>query len=246
MALFASVLGDSPHLKALVESAEAVLDGIDLTPLLVYFIDTTSVEALPYLAEQFNVLGYKGWSLAVTEEQQRELLKKALSLQKYKGTPWSIKEALKTAGFAGAEIQEGGTGYFPKYDAEYTHNGLLTYGGQDLYEWATFTIVFDLGETRGITDAETDLAIEVVKAYKNARSRLVGFSFKVSMSDTIAINDDALSYLWPLQDESDSIGLVHNGQAQYDGLFTYSGAIGDSASLQIKNTSGTIIYQDTF
>ena len=247
MTQVASILKDVLHLTAIVDSAEAYLDGVDITPLLVYFIDTTSAEALPYLAEQFNVLGFKGWAIAETEEQQRTLLKKALELQRYKGTPWAIKEMLKTVGFGGATITEGGTGYSPTYNGEYTYNGEITYGGSAFYEWATFNIVFDLGETRGITDAQTALAINVVNAYKNARSKLIGIAYKVTMSDSISIDDDTLAYNRQDQPIVETLrGLIYDGTAQYTGVYTYNGTAGDSASIVIKNAIGTIIYTDTF
>ena len=247
MTQVASILKDVLHLTALVDSAESVLDGIDLTPLLVYLIDTTSAEALPYLAEQFGVLGYGGWIIAEGETQQRELLKKALELQRYKGTPWAIKEILKSVGFGGATITEGGTGYSPIYDAEFTHNTEITYGGSSFYEWATFNIALDLGETRGITTAETALAINVVKAYKNARSRLIGVSYSVSISDAITINDDGLAYNQQDGDTDETLrGIIYDGTKQYNSVYSHNGTAGDSATIVIKNALGTIILIDTF
>jgi hypothetical protein len=247
MTQVASVLKDILHLTALVDSAESILDGIDLTPLLVYLIDTTSAEALPYLAEQFGVLGFSGWIIAETEAQQRELLKKALELQRYKGTPWAIKEILKAVGFGGATITEGGTGFAPLYDGEFIYNGEITYAPSADYDWALFSIVLDLGELRGITQAETDLAINVVKAYKNARSRLVGVSYTVSISDAITINDDALAYNQQADPENETTrGLIYDGTAQYNGVHTYAGTQGDSASIVVKNSLGNIILIEAF
>ncbi len=247
MTQVASVLKDILHLTAIVDSAESVLDAIDLTPLLVYLIDTTSIEALPYLAEQFGVLGFGGWIIAEGEDQQRALLKKALELQRYKGTPWAIKEILKAVGFGGAEIEEGVAGYSPTYNAELIHNGVATYGGSNAYDWATFNITFDLGETRGVTDDETELAVSVVKAYKNARSRLIGIAFKVRISDNIAINDDSLVYNVNDTSTNEAInGIIYNGAAQYNGVNMHNGTTSESASITIRNSSGTIIQIDTF
>ena len=247
MTQVASILKDVLHLTAIVDSAEAYLDGIDITPLLVYFIDTTSAEALPYLAEQFNVLGFKGWAIAETEEQQRTLKKKALELQRYKGTPWAIKEMLKTVGFGGATITEGGTGYSPLHNGEFLRNGAITYGGSAAYEWATFNIALDLGESRGITEAETALAINVVNAYKNARSKLIGVSYSVSISDIIAINDDSLAYNQQDGNTAETLrGITRNGTAQYNGVHRHNGTAGDTASIIIRNSLGNIILTDTF
>lgn len=247
MTEIASILKKSPWLTAIVDSAEAVLLGIDLSPLLMYFIDTASAEALPYLAAQFNVLGFKGWAIAETESEQRELLKRALELNKYKGTPWAIKEALKAVGFGEAELQEGGTGYSPTYNSEYTHDATVLYGGLALYEWATFNITFDLGESKGINPASNELAIKAVEAYKNSRSRLLGVSYGATISDGQIIDDDALEYVVQGPPAKDNIrGLVYDGQNIYNGLNIHEGTAGDSAELRVYNTGGTLIEVDTF
>jgi len=247
MAEIASILKDSEHLSAIVESAEAVLEGVDLSALLVYLIETTSAEALPYLAEQFGVLGYGGFILAETEEQQRALLKKGLELQRHKGTPWAIKEALKALDYGEPEIVEpSASGYALTYDGSWRYDGSITYVGSARYSWATFDIVFDLGESRGITDAATQTAIKIVEAYKNARSRLVGVTFKATLSDTLQINDDGLAYdrIAPPISETPR-GFIYDGSTSFNGSKTYEGTVADTTALTVRNSSGTIILTDT-
>lgn len=60
---------------------------IDLTALLVYLVDIVDASALPSLAEQFHVQGLEGWLFAANEQEKRELIKQAIELHKYKGTP---------------------------------------------------------------------------------------------------------------------------------------------------------------
>lgn len=60
---------------------------IDLTALLVYLVDIVDASALPSLAGQFHVRGLEGWLFAANEQEKRELIKQAIELHKYKGTP---------------------------------------------------------------------------------------------------------------------------------------------------------------
>ena len=71
---------------------------LDLAPTLVYDFEHVTESALPHLGEQFHVMGAEGWRLATTPEQRRALLARAVALHRHKGTPWSIREALKSVG----------------------------------------------------------------------------------------------------------------------------------------------------
>jgi len=71
------------------------LGTLDLTPLLVYIIDHVDSSALPHLAWQFHI---EGWELARTEQEKRNLIKKAIELHRYKGTLLGIKTACQLAG----------------------------------------------------------------------------------------------------------------------------------------------------
>ncbi|NJD38459.1 MAG: phage tail protein I [Geobacter sp.] len=78
---------------------------VDITPLLVYLIDSVEETALPHLAEQFSVTGYDGWALAQGDTDRRELIKRAIELHRRKGTPWAVRTALETAGFNATLIE---------------------------------------------------------------------------------------------------------------------------------------------
>ncbi len=75
---------------------------IDLTCLLVYLIDTVPSAALPYLAEQFHVMGYEGWLFADSDDARRNLIKAAIDLHRYKGTEYGILRALEVVGLSAA------------------------------------------------------------------------------------------------------------------------------------------------
>jgi P2-related tail formation protein len=183
--ILASALQGSDDLKAWDIMVRDRYNGLDLTPILIYMIDTVPAAALPHLARQFDVLGVKGWKYATTETKQRELLKQAIELHRYKGTPWSIKEALGRIGFPGAEIIEGIGQY---YDGSFAHNGLVTYNG--VGNWACFKVIFDLGNDNGINATQSAELIEIVNEYKNVRSRLVDIDFVKNISDQVTMSDE--------------------------------------------------------
>lgn len=70
-----------------------------------YNPDLCEASALPSLGLQFGVLD-EGWNLAGTEAKKRELVKKALTLQSRRGTPWALKEAVAAMGFPGMTLIE--------------------------------------------------------------------------------------------------------------------------------------------
>lgn len=74
------------------------LGQIPLDQLLVYLVDNITASALPHLIEQFHVTGWEGGAQAITDEARRELIKRAIELHRYKGTPWAVARALEATG----------------------------------------------------------------------------------------------------------------------------------------------------
>jgi hypothetical protein len=98
-----------------VEAILARLARIDLSPLLVYRIDSVPASALPWLGWQFDLLSPL-WQLlapaapsAQTEADaaRRALIKLGISLHRMRGTPAAIKTALTRLGWENPSIQEG-------------------------------------------------------------------------------------------------------------------------------------------
>lgn len=58
---------------------------------------------LPWLAWEAHV---DGWDTAVTEAQQRALIRNSWDLHKYKGTPWAVLTALAAIGYPRARLTE--------------------------------------------------------------------------------------------------------------------------------------------
>jgi P2-related tail formation protein len=192
--LIASPLQGVDHVKVFADIMESGISAIELNQLMMYIIDVTSSVALPYLAEQFDLLGYKGWRLAINEDQQRDLLKKAVELHKYKGTPYAIKNALVTIGYGVPEITEG-IGTLPStnvYDGSFAYDGSVYYTdpSDPLFNWAIFSVVLDLGDSKGLSPSQLSLILALIDEYKNVRSYLAGVSFKSSLSEVIDTNEN--------------------------------------------------------
>lgn len=179
----ANSLDTSPHLVAIYDAAKGELDELPIEDISVYIVDQAIAAALPDLADQFDVEGIKGLAFATTEDDKRALIKKAIELHRHKGTPWAVKESLKSVGYGGAEIVEGETIYL---------DGLVDLDGEVLLGsgvWATFKVVLDLGDLKGISAESTSLARKLINEYKNARSKLIGLTFEATLTENLPVVD---------------------------------------------------------
>lgn len=197
--VLASSIASVPHLQAFDLLLKKRLGALKLDSLLVYLIDTVDASALYYLAYQFDVLGYKGMHLATTEQQQRDLIKKAIELHRFKGTLWAVRESLKAIGFPDAEITE-----------HITH-------------WATFKVVLNIGVST-ITPQMIADVVRMINEYKNTRSHLYGIEFKISFDDEITITDTSYEEQADIDNDAISVGgdFRYNGEEYYNGERNYS------------------------
>jgi hypothetical protein len=92
--LLAPSIRADPRSRAFAEILDR-LSGLDLDPLTVYRISTTVPSVLPWLAEQLNVGGVRGWEWATTEDEQRDLVSNAVPLHRLKGTLEGYRTALR-------------------------------------------------------------------------------------------------------------------------------------------------------
>lgn len=160
--------------RALLELIDR-LGGLDLEPILMNRIDSTAAQALVHLAYQFHVLGLEGYDLAGDEVARRQLVRQALALHRYKGTPWSVRVALGSAGYADVVVDEKvGT---RRHNGRYRRNGEITYSGEGA-GWAAFGVfIGDLADGHELTSAEQTLLSGVINEFKSARSRLQQLAF---------------------------------------------------------------------
>lgn len=198
--ILADSIGDTTHFAAFDLMVKRRMDGVELDKILVYLIDSVDVSALPHLARQFDVLGYKGFRLATNESEQREIIKRAIELHRFKGTLWAVREALISIGFGDAEIVE----HVPDH-------------------WAKFRINIDLGE-RPLNQFEIDELVKMVTEYKNVRSHLADLSYSISLGTDMTLMDS--SDEGPADNTSDAINtggdFKHNGLVYRDGSRNYS------------------------
>lgn len=200
-----------------------------------YLIDVVDVRALYWLASQFDVLGYKGWFLTTDEASRRQLIRTAIELNKYKGTPWAVKEAIRSLGFTNVELIERAGLIYLTLDGSWTLNGDEDLGGDDSGEWATFAVIIDASDFQASISPEYVTAIRaLIDEYKNVRSHLVELKFKLTFDEDLAFEDD-----------SDSSGGVNfedelTGFNTYlDGTYTLDGGIDlDSTSDGLIITGG--------
>ena len=74
---------------------------LDTECLLIYLFDKAEKSALVHLAEQFHITGYEGWNNCRTEQEQRDLIKNAIKLHKFKGTKYALLKVLEVLGIEG-------------------------------------------------------------------------------------------------------------------------------------------------
>lgn len=208
-----TILPDSiaifPHLMAFDIAMKNQMLKIPLQVLLVYLVDNVPAAALPILAAQFDVLGYKGLALCQTEQDQRNLIKKAIELHRYKGTRWAVKEALKSIGFTDIAIDE------------HTNSN-----------WATFKVRITNADVILTEQSIADLMAMVIE-YKGCRNALESVEMTLEFEDVIDLEEDSADVLQEILAE-DTItltgSLYYDGTANYDGLYDYS-ADNDTVSI---------------
>lgn len=213
------------HIQAFDDLVAGRLDALPIEAVLVYIIDAVNAQALPYLAEQFDILGIKGYAYATTEEEKRAVVRGAIELHRYKGTPWAIKEALLKIGLIVNRIEEG-VGIRTFYNGAVNFNGSRTYGS--LGHWAYFRVYLNTAQNTVISATQVADAVAIINEYKNVRSHLYDITVEVTNisdtltpTDTLAIAADAFP--------EDDFGAYYNGLYTYNGSQTYAN-IADTVS----------------
>ncbi|MGO8801881.1 phage tail protein, partial [Candidatus Binatus sp.] len=91
------------------------------------------------------------------EAQERELLMSAISLHRFRGTPWAIKQALGSLGWTEVALLEGQS----------------TWGG-DAYPpnqgWAVFRVMVNLAAGQGVPNGAASTSAAAVNFFKPARA----------------------------------------------------------------------------
>lgn len=167
--VIASSLIDNELARAFSELVAERWDNWDLSPYMVYLVDVCAKTTLPFLADQFNVDGLRGFEMAQNEQQQRDLIKRSIALHKYIGTPWALREACNTVGFPVIILEEG-VAAMPGVDTSPE-------------DWARFRVLVEADESKHITEDEQRKLRIFVESYKNERSHLVELGFYQNYTD---------------------------------------------------------------
>ncbi|HGX4414459.1 TPA: phage tail protein I [Escherichia coli] len=156
------------------------LDNIDLSVLMVFLVDIVDSSALPWLGEQFSLSG-DGWEPAESDDVRRMLIKAAIELHRYKGTPWSIREVIRRFGFGEVDLIEG-TGRL-SYDGNRSYNGLFVHG--DAAAWAVYRVILK----QPITNDQAAMLRQTLAAFAPARCHLASLEYQ---SVAIRYNNTAI------------------------------------------------------
>ena len=170
--LMASAVAES-RLGIFDEIISNQFDNIDLAPMMVYLVDVVQSSALPWLAKQFDVDGFRGFDQCTTVEQQRELIKNAIRLHRNIGTIWGIKKACSLIGFTPKSTQEN----VPIYP-----------GGENV--WCAFRVELTPNDLGVIGANSLTMLKSFISYYKNARSILTEVYFGIELEDSLSLTDD--------------------------------------------------------
>ncbi|MGH7986957.1 MAG: phage tail protein [Candidatus Binataceae bacterium] len=199
------------------------LDALDLTPILVYRLDSAPDSALLPLAWQFDMLAPQ-WQLgtqlgetidalddidilsdidslsspagaagASDYDSWRELLKLSIPLHRTRGTAHAIKSALASLGWGTVTIQEGQAAW-----------GGTAYPASQ--GWALFRVLIAAGDGQEIPAAQTARAIAAINFFKPARAWLDSIWFSLApVADSVATPKEALVSIYLQRDALDSL-----------------------------------------
>jgi P2-related tail formation protein len=167
--------------------------------------------------------------LAMTEAAQRDLLKNAIGLHRFRGTPWSVKQALASLGWTTVSLLEGQASW-----------GGVAYPSNQ--GWAVFRVVIELAAGQGVSIGAASTAVAAVNFFKPARAWLDSVWFAVpaiidpgpipsdmltlggiaeyQLDSTPAPNDNALEFAIALGSSVDARGPI---VPAYDGHYRHSG-----------------------
>lgn len=163
---YPSIIETSEKFTALADLGKR-LNRLDKSQIMTSFVDLVPVEFLELLAEKWSVTGYDGWLLAESTEAKRKLIKRAVELHRYKGTPWAMREIIRQLGFGEVLIDEGGLK---------KHNGLIRlrngfHRRGSTSNWAEYQLIF---LTTPVSKSKAKIIALAVQQYAPARCFLSG------------------------------------------------------------------------
>ena len=147
----------------------AVKDGLLDEPTMDLLVGQLNFPAWKY-AGKYNLIAPFDTIL----KRKREMLKNVVRLMKYRGTPYSIQQALLAFGFTNVTITEN-INLTLLYDGTYFYNGIINYSGtlkHNLFSVELTTILDLLPVADQDDDEQLKAIIDIVNAFKKYRPEL--------------------------------------------------------------------------
>lgn len=164
---------------------------------------------LDHLAWQFHV---DSWPAGLSLESKRATVLNAIRIHRRKGSVWAVREALRNLGYADAILTEG----LPSlaHDGTAIHDGSESYSSGDM--WALFSVALDLGESMGVSSQDTAEIVTTLLAAAPVRCHLKDVAYQVTVSDTVVIEEHAVTEVSVAADDTAAFGLCHDGRINHD------------------------------
>lgn len=159
---------------------------------------------LPWLAW---AVGVGEWDDRWEETTKRQAVSSSMAIAHRQGSVWAVKEALRAAGYAGAEVEEGLPAL--RHDGSQLRDGLETYGSGN--RWAVFRLIADIGEDKGVGGAELARLLRLVDSAKPVRSHLREVAYRSNVSDELNVSDRHAITVQPDFSEVRPAGRRHDG-----------------------------------
>lgn len=231
--VIASALANIPHLAAFAKIIKERFEEIEIEAVLVYLVDLVDASALDTLAAQFDILGIKGYAVAQTEAQKRAVIKSAIELHRYKGTPWAIEQALSKVGYNVTSIIERlGTARY--WNGVHLFNGAINFSGYAGH-WTRFRVNLDPTQLLALSPQELALIIAIINEYKNTRSHLetVGMAFPPILDSIASDITDSIALNVHVAPIVERIGHYWDGAFRFDGSIYFDSGIRDEVNTNI-------------
>jgi len=197
------------RLEAALASAGERLDALQAPLEQLWDPWRCELEWLPWLAWS---LGVEEWDESWPEAVKRQSVASMLEIRWHGGTVWAVREALRAAGYADAQLIEG----LPqlKHDGSQLHDGVEDYSAGA--RWALFKLVADIGEERGVGGEELSRLLRLVERAQPKRSELREVEYRTTVSDQLAMEDPHAITARPALEEVRPAGRRYDGAIRHD------------------------------
>lgn len=166
---YPEIILKQPKFTALADLAKR-FEQQDTAQITTTLIDLISDDFTQLLAEKWSATGYDGMFLAGASKNKKQLIKNSIELHRLKGTPWSIREILRTLGLGEVILDEG------LKLRDYTGNTFVaTIPPNEI--WAHFAIVLQ----KPISNDRVEEVKKIINSFKPARCILAVLDYKASI-----------------------------------------------------------------